>query len=93
MNFKQNIPITLQVKHYDKLQASQPLMQVAIPSTTAFVNAELVLIRGLPASGKTTMASVLPMIGYKHFEADMFFEVGGVYLYDAKRIGEAHAWC
>ena len=54
---------------------------------------ELILIRGLPGSGKTTMAAVLAMIGYKHFEADMFFEVGGVYRYDSSRIRDAHAWC
>lgn len=55
--------------------------------------AQLVLIRGLPGSGKTTMASVLTLIGYRHFEADMFFEVDGRYQYDAVRIQEAHAWC
>ena len=54
---------------------------------------ELVLIRGIPGSGKSTMASVLVMIGYEHFEADMFFEVDGVYKYDSSRIRDAHAWC
>ena len=55
--------------------------------------AQIVLIRGLPGSGKTTMAAVLAKIDYKHFEADMFFEVDGTYHYDASRIRDAHAWC
>lgn len=57
-------------------------------------SARLVIIRGLPGSGKSTMASVLKLIGYEHFEADMFF-VGndGVYRHDIARIKEAHAWC
>jgi hypothetical protein len=55
--------------------------------------AQIVLIRGLPGSGKTTMAGVLAKIDYKHFEADMFFEVDGTYQYDATRIRDAHAWC
>ena len=54
---------------------------------------ELILIRGLPGSGKSTMAKELALAGYKHFEADMFFEVNGVYRYEASRIRDAHGWC
>jgi ABC-type phosphate/phosphonate transport system ATPase subunit len=54
---------------------------------------ELVLIRGLPGSGKSTMAKDLATQGYLHFEADMFFEVDGHYRYDASRIRDAHSWC
>ena len=57
------------------------------------VETELVLIRGLPGSGKSTMAGVLASVGYAHFEADMFFTVNGTYRFDASRIREAHAWC
>lgn len=60
---------------------------------THFVHTELVLIRGLPGSGKSTMAGALAVAGYKHFEADMYFMVDGVYRYDASRIRDAHFWC
>jgi ABC-type molybdenum transport system ATPase subunit/photorepair protein PhrA len=56
-------------------------------------NAELVLIRGLPGSGKSTMARGFTAEGYLHFEADMYFEVDGQYQYDASRIRDAHNWC
>jgi predicted kinase len=50
------------------------------------------LLRGLPGSGKTTLAKSL---GGKHFEADMFFERGlkNVYEFDAKKLPTAHIWC
>ena len=54
---------------------------------------ELVLIRGLPGSGKSTMAREYAGRGYAHFEADMFFEHDGEYRYDASRIRDAHSWC
>lgn len=57
------------------------------------VSSTLVLCRGLPGSGKSTKAGVLAEIGYKHFEADMYFERDGNYQYDSTRIREAHEWC
>lgn len=93
MNFKRNIPITLQLKHHSKLHASQLVKQDEISPATTPVKPMLVLIRGLPGSGKSTMASVLAMLSYKHFEADMFFQIGGIYRYEAARIRDAHAWC
>jgi tRNA uridine 5-carbamoylmethylation protein Kti12 len=52
---------------------------------------EIVLIRGLPGSGKTTIAK--NMQGYMHFEADQFLEVDGVYVYDPSKIKYAHNMC
>lgn len=53
----------------------------------------LVLIRGLPGSGKSTLAQQYSKNGFVHLEADMFFVINGVYMYDPGRIREAHHWC
>lgn len=54
---------------------------------------EIVLIRGLPGSGKSTMAR-RDFPCHAHFEADAYF-VGpdGVYRYNPKEIRSAHEWC
>ena len=50
----------------------------------------LCLIRGLPGSGKTTMAKDL---GLKfHFEADMWFERNEI-PYTKELVSVAHQWC
>jgi len=55
---------------------------------------ELVLIRGLPGSGKTTMAKGTMFEDFAHYEADMFFTDGsGAYHYDREKIKDAHEWC
>lgn len=55
---------------------------------------DLVLIRGLPGSGKTTMAKFLERAGFVHIEADQFFtRPNDTYIFDGLRIGEAHDWC
>lgn len=52
---------------------------------------ELFIVRGIPGSGKSTMAKKL---GGVHFEADMFFITkDGEYKFDPKRIKLAHVWC
>lgn len=57
------------------------------------MNNQLILIRGLPGSGKTTMAKVLALIGFEHYEADQHFEQSGSYHYDPAEIQLAHSEC
>ncbi len=53
---------------------------------------ELVLIRGLPGSGKTTMAKA--MDGFVHFEADQWMtDADGNYCFEADKLAAAHEAC
>jgi tRNA uridine 5-carbamoylmethylation protein Kti12 len=52
---------------------------------------EIVLIRGLPGSGKSTAAK--QMKNFRHLEADMYFETDSAYVYDASKVKTAHDWC
>lgn len=55
---------------------------------------ELLLIRGIPGSGKTTIAKKYVDKWYKHYEADMFFvDKEGKYNFDSSSLGLAHEWC
>lgn len=56
----------------------------------------LLLIRGLPGSGKSTRAKSFVETGAMdvHLEADQFFtDSYGVYQFNAALIRNAHAWC
>lgn len=79
--------------HQNGRKAPYPLDRGAAGVRHDQVDTELVLIRGLPGSGKSTMARVLAMVGYEHFEADQFFMRDGAYCFDGSRVREAHAWC
>jgi predicted kinase len=48
------------------------------------------LYRGLPGSGKSTMAK---QAGGPVFEADQFFMDGGEYKFNPKKLKDAHQWC
>jgi len=53
--------------------------------------ADLIIIRGLPGSGKTTLAK---MFGLPYFEADMYHtDKDGNYNFDPSKVSDAHAWC
>lgn len=55
---------------------------------------KLFLVRGLPGSGKSTIAEHLSRISWmQHLEADMYFMKDGVYNFDINKLGAAHAWC
>lgn len=57
---------------------------------------KLILVRGLPGAGKSTVAKLFYTLdpgNTVHFEADMFFVKDGKYCFDASKIKDAHAWC
>ena len=52
----------------------------------------LVLLRGLPGSGKSTVAKLFGKA--PHYEADMYFiDADGTYSFNASKIKDAHNWC
>jgi len=51
---------------------------------------ELFLLRGIPGSGKSTVAK---SIGGVHCEADQYFMVNGEYVFEPTHIKDAHAFC
>ena len=54
---------------------------------------KLVIVRGIPGSGKSTIAKKL-FPKYLHCEADQYFEgIDGGYNWKASEVPNAHAWC
>jgi predicted kinase len=54
----------------------------------------LILIRGIPGSGKTFLArKILARSNCKHLEVNMYLERDGEWKYDKQSLKEGHIWC
>lgn len=56
-------------------------------------NKDLVLVRGVPGSGKTTFAEMIQGPHGRIVATDDFFYENGAFNFDASKLGEAHEWC
>lgn len=55
---------------------------------------KLIILRGLPGSGKSTWAKQLQeKTGCSHYENDMFFMQNGKYAFDERKYKQATQWC
>ena len=54
------------------------------------MNKNLIILRGLPGSGKSSFAKVIDGV---ICSADDYFIRNGEYIWSANLIGDAHAWC
>jgi len=62
------------------------------------IQGELILLRGLPGSGKSTFGKIILQLPYNDepeiLSADDFFEIGGGgYQFDPSKLKEAHNYC
>jgi predicted kinase len=55
-----------------------------------FKKVNLILVRGLPGSGKTTLAK---LFGVSMVAADDFFMEDKEYVFDPSKLSSAHQWC
>lgn len=70
------------------------MSQPARKKTTSYVGLVLVLLRGLPGSGKSFLARTLQEDnpGGVILSTDDYFYINGQYQFDVKYLGEAHEW-
>lgn len=77
----------MNINHYDELFDA---INVEIEASEKII----ILIQGLPGSGKSTLAERLSGdLFLNYYEADMYFMVNGDYMYNPKKLGDAHHWC
>lgn len=71
-----------------------PSSQPARKKTTSYVGLVLVLLRGLPGSGKSFLARTLQEDNPSGviLSTDDYFYINGQYQFDVKYLGEAHEW-
>ncbi len=56
--------------------------------------ATLILLRGLPGSGKSSLAQMLTSVGdWHHYEADDWMYEDGAYKFDPSKLAECHSLC
>lgn len=53
----------------------------------------VILIRGIPGSGKSTLYEKNFKNTHMLLEADQYFMVGDKYCFDASKLKDAHGWC
>ena len=66
-------------------------MRLTTSAPKPFCKPKLLLIRGLPGSGKTTKAQALA--DYTLVEANQFFMKNGRYQFAPELLSRAHEWC
>uniref|UniRef100_A0A8C6R8Y5 NEDD4-binding protein 2-like 2 n=1 Tax=Nannospalax galili TaxID=1026970 RepID=A0A8C6R8Y5_NANGA len=71
-----------------------PVSQPVRKKTTSYVGLVLVLLRGLPGSGKSFLARTLQEDNPSGviLSTDDYFYINGQYQFDIKYLGEAHEW-
>lgn len=56
--------------------------------------ATLVIVRGPPGTGKSTIArKLVKRLGFEHYEADMYHTRNGFFDFQSSRAVAAHHWC
>lgn len=72
---------------------SKPKFQFGTPASVQGVQ-QLVLLRGIPGAGKTTLGTMLQhQGGFKFYEADQWRGEGEERVYNYNYNPHAHAWC
>ncbi|XP_053434119.1 NEDD4-binding protein 2 isoform X2 [Nycticebus coucang] len=71
-----------------------PVSQAVRKKTTSYIGLVLVLLRGLPGSGKSFLARTLQEDNPSGviLSTDDYFYINGQYQFDVKYLGEAHEW-